>query len=439
MRGLADSITGFLDADERGKDREGRVLARRRVRRLGVEFFATQDTRRVECVRRLITTAVGTWGVEELEVAVKPAPWRRRKVPYFFHAPQGLRGDGDARPPSRRLTKLTLRNCPPAASLRLLGALTTLVLHDLPESTQAFVYDRLFTSGFLHLKKLHLKNCHCMGLALVVDAPPSSTVTELVVDRCSFLYIDLRNATSLEDLACIDNEKPLLILFKNVPCLRRVHLSFSANSGAYVADAQYPLLPYRYNLDWLLHSDRISSLVARFTGPERWVLPAQVSTRLRNLRRLLIADVPSTWDISWPRLLLQAAPSLETLHVHIAQARRPAEEEHAAADQPPGRREIIWPPATFRHRKLGELVVAGFGRTLGQVRFVRYVVKACKALRRVELLRHGEVRYDGLWEWEVARQQGGERHWSKQVELVIKKQILCGRNWFREDVEVVLG
>jgi hypothetical protein len=45
----------------------------------------------------------------------------------------------------------------------------------------------------------------------------------------------------------------------------------------------------------------------------------------------------------------------------------------------------------------------------------------------VELLRHGEVRYDGLWEWEVVRwrpQEGGggeRRHWSRMEEIGIKR------------------
>uniref|UniRef100_A0A0D9W412 Uncharacterized protein n=1 Tax=Leersia perrieri TaxID=77586 RepID=A0A0D9W412_9ORYZ len=88
-----------------------------------------------------------------------------------------------------------------------------------------------------------------------------------------------------------------------------------------------------------------------------------------------------------------------------------------------------------------ELVVVGFERTLRQVRFVRYVVRVCKSLRRVEVLRDGKVKYNGLWEWEVVRQeyQGFDsRIWSTEGEIGIKKQFLCGRNWFREDVEVIV-
>lgn len=67
IRGLAESITGFLDAGAASEER-------RCVSRLTVEFFATNDAHRIGCVHRLINTAVGLWGVEELEVAIKPAP-----------------------------------------------------------------------------------------------------------------------------------------------------------------------------------------------------------------------------------------------------------------------------------------------------------------------------------------------------------------------------
>uniref|UniRef100_A0A0D3FUX1 F-box domain-containing protein n=1 Tax=Oryza barthii TaxID=65489 RepID=A0A0D3FUX1_9ORYZ len=373
MRGLAEPITGFLDAGV-----------------LRVEFFATNDAHHIGCVHRLINTAVGLWGVEELEVAIKPAPWRRRKVWYFFF-------------------------------------LQPVVGADMPED-------------FPHLKKLHLKNCHSRDLALVVDAPQSSSsaaappITELVVERCSFLGIQLNHA-ALRWKTWRASTTPT----RDVPRLRRVHLSFFLDSGIVVDAAQHPLPgPDKYKLDWHV-SERMASLVVRFTGPERWILPWRVSTRLRSLRRLLVADVPPDLGRLVAAPPPAGRPSLESLHVHVATATQTADDQPAAAA--PGR-EIMWPPVTFWHRKLGELVVAGFEWTPGQVAFVRYVVKACKALRQVELLRHGEVRYNGLWEWEVVRQRecgGGERrHWSRMEEIGIKRQILSGRSWFREDVEALL-
>uniref|UniRef100_A0A0E0IJB2 F-box domain-containing protein n=1 Tax=Oryza nivara TaxID=4536 RepID=A0A0E0IJB2_ORYNI len=317
-----------------------RLPRRRRVSRLGVEFFATNDAHRIGCVHRLINTAVGSWGVEELEVAIKPAPWRRRKA--------GLPVVGADMPPLR-LTKLTLRNCPPRRRrCRSRSPFSSW------RTCRGFrLRPPLLLSGFPHLKKLHLKNCHCRDPALVVDAPPPSSSSAVVP-------IQLNHAAVLEDLACVHDANPVVVLFRDVPRLRRVHLSFSLDSGT-ADDAQHPLPgPDKYKLDWHVRSEQMASLVLRFTGPERWILPWRVGTRLRSLRRLLVADGSPTWDVSWPR--------------------RP------------------WSPCTRARR-----------------------------LRRVELLRHGEVRYDGLWEWEVVRRRpqeggGGERrHWSRMEEIGIKR------------------
>uniref|UniRef100_A0A0D3FUX2 Uncharacterized protein n=1 Tax=Oryza barthii TaxID=65489 RepID=A0A0D3FUX2_9ORYZ len=54
------------------------------------------------------------------------------------------------------------------------------------QASVGFVNARLFSSGFPHLKKLHLKNRHSKDLALVVDAllpAAATTITELVVER----------------------------------------------------------------------------------------------------------------------------------------------------------------------------------------------------------------------------------------------------------------
>jgi hypothetical protein len=63
-----------------------------------------------------------------------------------------------------------------------------------------------------------------------------------------------------------------------------------------------------------------TSLLLRFTGPIRWVLPRHLTRPFRGLKRLLVADLPSHWDVSWPRVLLfSSAPLLEAMHIHVAQ------------------------------------------------------------------------------------------------------------------------
>uniref|UniRef100_A0A0D9ZJQ7 Uncharacterized protein n=1 Tax=Oryza glumipatula TaxID=40148 RepID=A0A0D9ZJQ7_9ORYZ len=70
------------------------------------------------------------------------------------------------------------------SSSKLLSSPTSTALASFP--IPGFVNARLFSSGFPHLKKLHLKNRHSKDLALVVDAllpAAATTITELVVER----------------------------------------------------------------------------------------------------------------------------------------------------------------------------------------------------------------------------------------------------------------
>jgi hypothetical protein len=82
-----------------------------------------------------------------------------------------------------------------------------------------------------------------------------------------------------------------------------------------------------------------------------WILPKNPFSAMSNLRRLLVADVPSSWDISWPHLLIQAAPLLESLYVHASHG------EDEPSQEVPGK------ASSSRHRHLKELVVIGFQRT----------------------------------------------------------------------------
>nr|CAB3459559.1 unnamed protein product [Digitaria exilis] len=141
-------------------------------------------------------------------------------------------------------------------------------------------------------------------------------------------------------------------------------------------------------VDWRLELELDDmSLVIRFTGPERWIVPSSSPSEfLPNLRRLLVADVPSSWDVTWPRLLLEMAPNLEILHIHIDIVHG---EEEVPADE-----EIPWSLARDRELRplhhLKEFVVAGFEGTARQIYLVKFVVRACTAaLRLVAMFRNG--------------------------------------------------
>jgi hypothetical protein len=144
MRAFADGVAGLLDGDDR-----------RRAKSLRLEFFPTEES---ACVDRLIPTAIADWGVEDLEVVVRPPHLDGRNdddddgPAYAF--PHHRLDDELHR---SRLCRLTLANCtvPP---LYRYGALAELVLRDMPASTPAATYQRLFTARS-PLETLRLVSC----------------------------------------------------------------------------------------------------------------------------------------------------------------------------------------------------------------------------------------------------------------------------------------
>jgi hypothetical protein len=175
----------------------------------------------------------------------------------------------------------------------------------------------------------------------------------------------------------------------------------------------------------------ITNLVLRFTGPEMWIERSNNPfSRMPNLKKLLVADVPSSWDVSWPHLLIQAAPLLESLHVHVSQCCQEEEEEtagqHTSYAQPLASQQ--------RHRHLKELVVVGFQRTTMQlIHLVRFTVDTSTALCRVALLKHGHVEEKGPWDWEMVNQQSTS--WSNEEKLAVLDGIQCST----DQIEVVLA
>lgn len=213
MRAFSGGIAGLLESDDDGD--------RRRTKSLCLEFFPTEDS---SCVDRLIPTAVGNWGVEDLEVVVRPPlvnHYQDNDGPAAYTFPHHCLDDELHR---SRLRSLTLGNCtvPP---LYRYGALKKLVLREMPASTPMATYQSLFTSRS-PLEVLHLQSCRCAGKGrrLVISAP-NSQLKELVVAGCSFLAIELRALPMLERLACLRNTVELR--FGAVPRLGHVNLAFS--------------------------------------------------------------------------------------------------------------------------------------------------------------------------------------------------------------------
>ncbi|XP_062204780.1 uncharacterized protein LOC133906787 [Phragmites australis] len=409
-RAFIDSINSLLKADgsSDGDGHSGRN-SRRRAKSLRLVFFPTDEA---GCVDKMIATAVGEWGVEDLEVAVcRTAP--RDHPPPAYSFPDHLLDDERHR---SRLRALLLGNCelPP---LHRYGALQELVLQYMAASTPMSSYDTVF--NLCGLQVLHLICCRGTSDILVVSAPGSG-LRELVVESCSFQTIELRALPELGWFACLGSTVELQ--FGAVPRLTHVNLRFSCSAR----DPAYD--PPHHVLGFLLGDApaAMTSLVVRFTGPRRWIVPRPLDNTLHGLRELLVADVPSSWDVSWPRLLLEAAPALEVLYIHVAPL-----EEH----QKPGR-DIQWQSSKFRHSKLRDLFMVGFTQAWRQIRFLRYLVKVCEPLEQVFLLRDWHIEDHGFWDWRVVKQR--EYSWSEVDQKVVERQIKYGRSWSKPHVNVFL-
>ncbi|KAM0897482.1 hypothetical protein ACQ4PT_022545 [Festuca glaucescens] len=274
MRAMVRSVKGLLASG-----------AHRRVERLSLEVFAYDTS---ACINRLVVDAVDSWGVRDLEVVATPTGPFVFPDPPPYSFPYGLISRN---PDESRLRSLKLANCllPP---LQGFTALTTIVLRDLPDTTPAATYEG------------------------VVAACPQLQIRELLLDG-RFMVVELRSLPKLESLTSL-RAGVVLRSVATAPCLARVSLAFSV--GRLEGDSF--AATHRRHRDSLIRmlveffqaALSVKDLVLRFTGPDMWIAPKNpFSATMPNLRRLLVADVPSSWDVSWPRLLIVAAPLLESL------------------------------------------------------------------------------------------------------------------------------
>ncbi|XP_047070665.1 uncharacterized protein LOC124678854 [Lolium rigidum] len=422
--GLRESIRGLETIAKRYERRAMRAMvssvrnlrssrAHRRARRLSLEIFQFCTS---AGINRLVADAVDSWRVEDLEVVAKSTgPTLLRHPVYRFPC-----GRISSKPGDSRLRSLKLVNCLPP-SLEGFTALTKLVLRDLPSSTPVAVYQGV-VAACPQLRVLHLVSCQFerkKARWLVLDAPMSE-IRELIVEG-ELMAVKLRSLPKLESLTSVDADVQLCS--DAVPCLAHVSLVFS------ICPLYYWILNHLISMFMLVLKDAISisSLILRFMGPEMWISRNKSPfPRMPNLKKLLVADVPSSWDVSWPHVLIRAAPLLESLHVHVSQCEHEEQEpsQHASCAQP---------LASQRHCHLKELVVVGFERMSMQlIHLVRFTVDTSTVLCRVALLKRGHVEYKGPWDWEMVSQQST---WSNEDKLAV----LDGIGSSAAQIEVVLG
>lgn len=141
----------------------------------------------------------------------------------------------------------------------------------------------------------------------LVISVSGSWLKELIVDCCLFLAIKLLMLLILECLACLTNYVELQFS-ASVPRLGHVNLSFFDG----VRRGHDELSCFLKDT----HAT-ITILTIRLTGPKWWIVPWPLAMKLKGLRKLLIADVPSSWDVMWTRVLLMAVLALEIMHIHM--------------------------------------------------------------------------------------------------------------------------
>ncbi|CAN6336677.1 unnamed protein product [Urochloa humidicola] len=403
MRAIVSSINNFLDADD-DQDIMG-ALCPRSVRTLRLEFFVTHCS---SSINRLITKATDSWGVENLEVSAK-STFRRHDAHRF---PQhGLCNN----PHQSRLKSLRLAACyiPP---LKGFHALSSLALEDLPRSTPTAAYEAIFTLC-PQLQALHLKSCMLNQDVVVIHAPKSE-IKQLIMEDCWFGLIELHTLPMLESLAVVQTDVSYKL--SSFPYLTHLNITFRRG----ILKTRFFYVKSDHDLDeYLGGTPGITNLVIRFTGYDRWFKPWSSTLLFPKLRRLLVADLPSSWDVSWPRLLIKAAPCLETLHIHIA----PWEEEP--------RDDIPWQSPEFCHNQLKELVIIGFQGTERQIYFVNFVIKVSMSLQLVSLYKNGYVQDKGHWDWDIVTRQC---QWLNEEKVKILNQIADGAPCAATPTQLVL-
>ncbi|XP_037443346.1 uncharacterized protein LOC119311752 [Triticum dicoccoides] len=307
------------------------------------------------------TAAVGRWGVEDLEIVVES----RCKQFGFYRLD---------RCQNVRLKRLLLSNfchyygTPPLFFQRL----TTITLCK-GSSRPHLVYDIL--RDCLQLVDLRLRDSPYSHAPLHVNFP-NSRLKNLQVDNCDIFKIYLTSVPCLETFAC--RGQPTKLRYGEVPRLRHVSLNFLETGYAYTGE--HDLIP-RKNTHSLSKFFKgvpppVEEFFLQLRGHQMWLKPTTIISRLTNLKKLFIANVPVDWDTFWIFILFAAAPYLQSLHVHFdnnLEKVSAAGSLDVQVEQP-------------QHHHLRELVVIGFDGVAWQTGFVKRIMRASRRLGRVHLL-----------------------------------------------------
>ncbi|XP_044945845.1 uncharacterized protein LOC123395003 isoform X1 [Hordeum vulgare subsp. vulgare] len=160
------------------------------------------------------------------------------------------------------------------------------------------------------LKHLRLHYCDAGHRSLWKIDAPNSKLSVLEIDTCCFERIELVCLPELEKLYWNTWVSEYISLsFGDVPCLGELKLSSALTFYSTV-----------FKLSELLHgTTSIHTLTLDFQGENLWIQPEmkQLCTAFNMLRKLTLRGIFVEFDIIWTTAFLEAAPSMEILHIEV--------------------------------------------------------------------------------------------------------------------------
>ncbi|KAL6633354.1 hypothetical protein ACP70R_026025 [Stipagrostis hirtigluma subsp. patula] len=154
-----------------------------------------------------------------------------------------------------------------------------------------------------------------LAAALTIDAPESRLRT-LVCDYCFIRRVELVHAPALVEFHhrwIFDDFSPP-ISCGCAPSLKTLSLTHLYGKDGLDIDVTWKLS------ELLVNVDKIETLRFDFENEKIWLqpeTPRELRGALGGLKELHLTEIPPRYNLSWTLFLLEAAPLLETLDIHI--------------------------------------------------------------------------------------------------------------------------
>ncbi|KAL6640759.1 hypothetical protein ACP70R_021882 [Stipagrostis hirtigluma subsp. patula] len=277
-----------------------------------------------------------------------------------------------------------VRDCPGA--LRRVTELTVhahwfhdpAVLNDVVRGCGALEHLAVVRCGFVEDDgKLHYD--YAAPLVLAIDAPESRLRT-LVCDGCRVDSVKLVQAPALAEFYynCTSESRSWSPPFSlgHTPSLKSL-------------DLQCRQFEYQHD-EWrlselLVNGHQIETLIFRFDSGKIWLqpeTPKELGDALGRLKVLRLRNMPPKYDLSWTLSLLEAAPLLKTLEIHIFDHICLEKLRKKFSDSA----TLAWQPSSdFTHRNLKEVSIHRAFNAFKDLQFARHVMELAVNLETLTL------------------------------------------------------